>query len=376
MCKMGPDRTAYVFVAGGMLPGGDMPPGQKVVRVSADAPHQKIASAMAAAAGMKATLVSVGEHSELVLMSDTATGISATPVKLRYNDKVLRALLPGADIKIGSLRKLMPAVDWLTDPGGMVVTLPSDRPRATPVAAPIVPRGPYPRSDSPIVLKVDALPKPALGVRGPVQRVALDSMRVRDVPLKENDIVIDQTGARWFARGGALWSHKSVTLSRDDVIMEGRTLRPARGGTPLVGVRTGDKIEVLLLSSRNDTVYGVVTDADPDVWIVRMDVNTSIVSDPRATCFGARLATTAAECYAAGGVWDRPCESDPECPYYDSRTGRGGCNSGTCEMPLGVGNKSFRVADPATPPLCDTDGPDPWCPDDVLSRYGISRSRR
>jgi hypothetical protein len=369
-------RTAYALVAGGTMPNGELEPGQRVARVSARPTDQKIASSMAAAAGIKATLVSVGEHSDLVLISEASSSVAAMPVRLRYNDKILRALLPGADIKIGSLRSLMPEVDWLTDPGGMVVTLPSNSPRAIPVYKTDVPRGPYARSDAPIVLKVDALPKPALGVRGPVRRVALDSMRIRDVPLKENDVVIDHTGDRWFARGGALWSHKSVTLSRDDVIMEGRTLRPSRGGTPLVGVRTGDKIEVLLLNSRNDTVYGVVTDGDPDVWIVRMDVNTSIVSDPRATCFGARLATTAAECYAAGGVWDRPCESDPECPYYDSRSGRGGCVSGTCEMPLGVGNKSFRVADPATPPLCDSDGPDPWCPDDVLSRYGISRSRR
>lgn len=369
-------RVAYALVAGATMPNGELEPGQKVARVSAGAAYQKVASSMAAAAGIKATLVGVGEHSDLVLITDGESAVSATPVRLRYNDKVLRALLPGADIKVGSLRKLMPAIDWLTDPGGMVVTLPNDRPRNTPVAQAVKSRGPYSRSDSPVVLKVDALPKPALGVRGPVLRVALDSMRVRDVPLKENDVVVDQTGARWFARAGALWSHKSVTLSRDDVIMEGRALRPARGGTPLIGARTGDKIEVLLLSSTNDTVYGFVSDADPDVWIVRMDVNPSIVSDPRATCFGARLATTAAECYAAGGVWDRPCESDPECPFYDSRTGRGGCSSGTCEMPLGVGNKSFRVADPATPPLCETDGPDPWCSDDVLSRYGISRSRR
>ena len=94
---------------------------------------------------------------------------------------------------------------------------------------------------------------------------------------------------------------------------------------------------------------------------MRTDVDASMVSDPRAFCFGARLASSAAECYAAGGVWDRPCDRDTECPYFDPRTGRGGCVSGMCEMPLGVGNLSFRVPDPATPPLCDTDDVSPWC---------------
>lgn len=355
-------RVSYALVAGDELPAGELQPGQKTARVAASVGDQKIAAGMAAAAGLRATLVAIGEASELVLLSEGS--VSATPVRLRYNEAVLRALLPGADIKVGSLRQLMPLVEWLTDPGGMVVTLPDDdstkRP-AVPRTPEEPPRAAYGRSDSPIVLRVDRLPKPALGVRGPVLRVALDSMRVRDVPLRESDVVVDATGARWFARSGALWSHKSVTLSREDVIMEGRTLRPARGGLPLVGARTGDKIEVLLLGSRNDMVYGVVTDGEDDVWKITLDVNPSIVSDPRATCFGARLAATAAECYAAGGVWDRPCETDGECPFYDSRTGRGRCLSGTCEMPLGVGNKSFRVADPDTPPLCETDGADPWC---------------
>lgn len=50
-------------------------------------------------------------------------------------------------------------------------------------------------------------------------------------------------------------------------------------------------------------------------------------------------------CSDRGGVWDRPCDADEECPFYDSRRNRGGCDSATggfCEMPLGVERVSFR----------------------------------
>lgn len=55
------------------------------------------------------------------------------------------------------------------------------------------------------------------------------------------------------------------------------------------------------------------------------------------------------ECTGDGGVWDAPCESDDQCPYYQKNTRypnyRGGCSeSGWCEMPLGVQQLSYRVA--------------------------------
>lgn len=45
-------------------------------------------------------------------------------------------------------------------------------------------------------------------------------------------------------------------------------------------------------------------------------------------------------CDEAGGVWDRPCTRDHECPYF-SADARGGCLDGYCEMPLGVDNVAF-----------------------------------
>ena len=58
-------------------------------------------------------------------------------------------------------------------------------------------------------------------------------------------------------------------------------------------------------------------------------------------------------------VWDRPCEHDLDCPYYDPSSGRGGClGGGMCEVPLGVRRVGYRHVDPkrSGPPLCWTTG--------------------
>lgn len=54
-------------------------------------------------------------------------------------------------------------------------------------------------------------------------------------------------------------------------------------------------------------------------------------------------------------VWDRPCEHDVHCPFFDARTGRGGClGGGMCEVPIGVRRVGFRHVDPerSKPSLC------------------------
>lgn len=45
-----------------------------------------------------------------------------------------------------------------------------------------------------------------------------------------------------------------------------------------------------------------------------------------------------------GGVWDRPCESDAECPFFGGNEGdRGGCGrGGFCELPLGATAVGYR----------------------------------
>lgn len=64
-------------------------------------------------------------------------------------------------------------------------------------------------------------------------------------------------------------------------------------------------------------------------------------------------------------VWDRPCETNSECPFYQAnklyKNYRGGCNDGYCEFPLGLKRTSYRYYDLNTKPICHNcpkQGPD------------------
>jgi hypothetical protein len=323
---------------------------------------EALAHAMGASAGLKTTTVPLGGHAHYELLSGAAPlgssapkrGVPQTSAGLSLDATVLQSLIPEAKIVVGSLQQNMPSVDWITDPGGMIVELPSKAPMIGTASLPSQAAKKYgPVAPKAIVVRVGELPKPPLGVRGPVMRVALDSMVVRGVPIRDGDVVLDASSRKWYVREHALWSHKPILLQRSEVVIEGRVVRPLRAGTPLGQASKGDKVEIEIVGPQPQTLYGEVTDDDKIFWRVTTDINHSMVSDPRATCFGARLAHTAAECYAAGGVWDRPCDTDTECPYYDPATGRGKCVAGMCEMPLKVGNRSFRTADPKTPAMYD-----------------------
>lgn len=54
--------------------------------------------------------------------------------------------------------------------------------------------------------------------------------------------------------------------------------------------------------------------------------------------------------------WDRPCETNEECPFYQANKTypnyRGGCNAGFCELPIGVRRLSWRRHDTDTKPVC------------------------
>lgn len=60
------------------------------------------------------------------------------------------------------------------------------------------------------------------------------------------------------------------------------------------------------------------------------------------------------------GVWDKRCEFDYECPFFQigvnsqGKEYRGGCENGYCEMPVGVKQKSYRKFDigPTSFPFC------------------------
>lgn len=60
-------------------------------------------------------------------------------------------------------------------------------------------------------------------------------------------------------------------------------------------------------------------------------------------------------------TWDKPCETNEECPFYDSNTGLGACTKGKCDLPVGAQAKGYRqynIKKPFTP-FCHNCG-DVW----------------
>ncbi len=64
-------------------------------------------------------------------------------------------------------------------------------------------------------------------------------------------------------------------------------------------------------------------------------------------------------------VWDKPCEFDHECPFFQKNKNylnyRGGCQDGYCEMPMGTNRKGFRYYEGE--PLCHDNSCDKNYPD-------------
>ena len=107
----------------------------------------------------------------------------------------------------------------------------------------------------------------------------------------------------------------------------------ARAGRVRVRVQPGALVEALYRGARDAARY------DGDKF------------HPLSACSSADPNAPAKEICerTRGAVWDRPCEHDADCPFFQANTARvnyrGGCVSGYCEMPAGVERVGWRHYD-------------------------------
>lgn len=103
----------------------DLPKPEKgdTVIIASGPGDEPLAHAMGASAGLKTTTVLSGGHAHYELVSNGAPKRPSpmTATSLHFDAEVLRSLVPEAKIVVGSLQQNMPSVDWLVDPGGMIV---------------------------------------------------------------------------------------------------------------------------------------------------------------------------------------------------------------------------------------------------------------
>jgi hypothetical protein len=155
-------------------------------------------------------------------------------------------------------------------------------------------------------------------------------------------------GSLWYFDGmsgdGDAYLFYDAVLCKDQVA-DTRSCRPV----PLGGFQIGD---TLLTGDTFMTVEGIGSQVGHPVTLRPLPLK-GVAETPEALedkerdigygCFakdgGDSLAQVRfrEECLWKGGLWDARCGEDSDCPFFQAgQAGRGGCQNGYCEMPLGV----------------------------------------
>jgi hypothetical protein len=314
-----------------------------------------------------------------------------TALSVSFNSETLHALAPWARVEIGSLMSMFPGTQWSVDGGSQVVNWGASTDALI--------------ASVPTMVKVPTTAKPAppqtnramksaakrrvlfhFGVVPDVfsEGVARFSRRLTHVDgltLKNGDVVQDVDGIQWYFDNGVLSDHVRTTVLAKTVrvLDDGQAVGPrASDASAPASYVSGGNHELRIVWPVSDgggtTVFSAKAfppqGAHDASWGWWLDAGRATVEHPRGVCqgeFGIMMDRATPElCVKDGGTWDRPCTTDTECPFYDARRGRGGCDrGGFCEMPLGVDRRSFRSAADTSHAMrhgCPPDHPQfPWC---------------
>ena len=351
---------------------------------------------------VKISLVAAGFLSvELVReFDDTVTTSVVTEPPLIRDDRerhclsvsldtgILLGLASSARVEIGSLIRMFPSSRWRVDGGAQVINWGASIDSIAPVAPPEISMSTRSRSAKLHTGKVgkQAVAKVYLGVVPSVftqglTRVSKRVQRVDDINLQNGDIVRDADGITWYFDGESLRDRISIEVASNVL----RTLGNADAVGPRnlaidppVGYIPDSKVELHIVWPRVEregetVVKALAFRSEGEMgapWGFHVDLGEATVQHSRGICQGkygvATKEQTPELCVRSGGTWDRPCQTDTECPFYDPRRNRGGCDAGGfCEMPLGVDRRSFRMQENDANLMrlsCDVSDPDyPWC---------------
>lgn len=177
-------------------------------------------------------------------------------------------------------------------------------------------------------------------------------------------------------------SNKLTSNDDEVIVLQGVVLQG-----PASTWRVNDKVilpqlgneEATFVSPMNETPDEKDTERSQNTNIlamVRLSLAATRKSQREFSCVTNNSLKSRAACVSAfdafgeakpGGpdVWDRPCEKNTDCPFFQANTAyrnyRGGCISGHCEMPLGVervGYTQYMRTGGSFMPLCHGCAPD------------------
>eukprot|EP00798_Chlamydomonas_sp_ICE-L_P017734 gene17734-24094_t len=242
------------------------------------------------------------------------------------------------------------------------------------------PSSPYPSVEGRIV--------PSRNVHGFVEyhgpsrtmrTMRIASLRIDGVPVRVNDrvrltaqvrpeengdyfVTAADPGASVLNSPAPVRSDSTMSFDKARAGTDGmwRVWIPADSVAPL-RLLIGDK--VAMMTAKVGTVEAV--DVESKRILVRTiadpDVDAAEKFHPLALCSVDPLIPVRELCTTRGGIWDRPCETNTDCPFFQAnrtyRNYRGGCVAGYCELPVGMKRAGYRNFQKDAKPLCH------GCPD-------------
>lgn len=151
------------------------------------------------------------------------------------------------------------------------------------------------------------------------------------------------------------WNHIALfyPYTSKEPIKLSRLFLGNNGSAAMVMAREDDTF----LPSMRMSILSMYSPANPpqpttEGFITRLD-NSPESADPSYRCYGNLDINIKSLCDSANDVigrkkrnptvWDQPCITNTDCPYFQSDKNRGGClQGGICELPIGVKRVSYR----------------------------------
>lgn len=132
--------------------------------------------------------------------------------------------------------------------------------------------------------------------------------------------------------------------------------------THIDGIPLVSGMKIILKQQWNDTENGKYTTSDNPMIFIKTDIANEAREanevDEGGECIDNPNIKTESTCPT---TWDKRCSINEECPFYQANKKYpnyfGGCESGYCQMPLGIKRTGYRKYDKNSKALCyDADG--------------------
>lgn len=199
----------------------------------------------------------------------------------------------------------------------------------------------------------------------------LDREEDRQMAVSKKDQIAQKSIDRRFPEGGNSnleWGYYRTNEHQGDNILESKFTKwnnieidfNRANFKKLIDSRNIDRVSQLLKNNQNNEE---TNDIIKNSWSVTLPENKARCFTVNGDIYYQHLDKTS--CQSSGGVWDKPCVENTDCPFWNSGNTRGGCQKeggekGFCEMPQNIkriGYTHFR------------DGYFPYCRDCDTSKY-------